>query len=186
MQTSPRQKHNIVILRDLSLRMLSSVQQREKSYSDRLPEDDWVEPLQFWQCHLFKTEGQTAGCFSLSWRLLQDQDNTTYHYSQQTTHPFAFLDLPLPAYVSRKARERQTWPPLRLVQCPSLWIRNGQYDVRIFFFSLVFRDIKPLLFILIIWSSNIGLFFCYSVNLQSFRKCNMNWKFIHYSAFSSQ
>lgn len=185
MQTSPRQKHNIVILRDLSLRMLSSGQQREKSYSDRLPEDDWVEPLQFWQCHLFKTEGQTAGCFSLSWRLLQDQDNTTYHTHGRQHIPLLSWIFPcLPMFQGKL--ERQTWPPLRLVQCPSLWIRNGQYDGRIFFFSLVFRDIKPLLFILIIWSSNIGLFFCYSVNLQSFRKCNMNWKFIHYSAFSSQ
>lgn len=118
----------------------SSGHQRKKSYSDRLPEDDWVEPPQFLQYHLFKTEGQTAGCFSLSWRLLQVQDNTTYHYLWQPTYPFAFLDLPLPAYGSSKAKERQTWPPLRLVQCPSLWIRNGQNDVQIFFFSLVFRD----------------------------------------------
>lgn len=56
----------------------------------------------------------------------------------------AFLNLPLPTCALSKAKERQTWPPLRLVQWPTLWIRNGQNDVQIFFFSLVFRNINYL------------------------------------------
>lgn len=145
MQTSPRQKHNIVILRDLSLRMLSSGQQREKSYSDRLPEDDWVEPLQFWQCHLFKTEGQTAGCFSLSWRLLQDQDNTTYHTHGRQHIPLLSWIFPcLPMFQGKLERGR---PDLHWGWCNAPASGSGMVSMMCEFSSSAwFSEISNLFF----------------------------------------
>lgn len=64
MGTSHRQKHHVVVLSDLSLR-IPRLGTMKGVIQNRPTGEEWIEPPQFWWYHLFKNKAQTPGCFSV-------------------------------------------------------------------------------------------------------------------------